>query len=49
MIKIILKTGFYYKGEFLKEDKLTITILDFNNKEVTVSKDQIAIREVSNG
>jgi len=45
MIKLSLKNGFYYKGTIISEDNYTITIIDIKNREVTISKDQIAVKE----
>jgi len=44
----VLKSGYYYKGEILFEDEKTIVLKDITNKEVTISKDQIAVKEVIN-
>ena len=45
MIVIRLKNGYYYKGEILEENEQFLTIKDVKNKEVTISKEQIAVRE----
>jgi len=47
MIKVILNNGFYYKGEILEENEKFLTIKDIRGKEVTINKNSISIREVT--
>ena len=47
MIKVILNNGFYYKGEILNENEKFLTIKDIRGKEVTITKNSISIREVT--
>ena len=47
MIKVILNNGFYYKGEILNENENFLIIKDIRGKEVTIIKNSISIREVT--
>ena len=50
LVYITLKNSYYYSGRVLDADIDGLTILDKNNKRVSLSKDSIlTIREVGNG
>lgn len=49
-VYITLSGNFYYKGHCIDADKDSITIIDKNEKRVTLSKNSIlTIREIENG
>lgn len=49
MIKITLRSGFYYRGELLEETSEKIIIKDYKGNIVEIAKDQITVRETVDG
>lgn len=45
MIKVTLKSGFYYRGELIEENSDKIIILDVKKRRVEIIKSEITVRE----
>ena len=46
MNKIVLKSGYYFKGEILSEDSSKVTLKDIKGGIVEITKSEIAVRLV---
>ena len=45
MIKVVMKNGFYYKGDVVSEDDKILKLFDIKGKTVSLAKSEISIRE----